>query len=69
MLFTDDHNEQNLIRMIITGDGLHNFTDGLAMGAAFRQDIPTGIATALAVLFHELPHELGWFVIQLAYSY
>ena len=41
------------------GDGMHNLTDGLAIGAAFSGDNVAGFATALAVLCYELPHELG----------
>lgn len=51
--------------MVIIGDGLHNITDGLAIGAAFAFDPITGMATALAVLCHELPHELGDFALLL----
>lgn len=51
--------------MVIIGDGLHNLTDGLAIGAAFAFDPITGMATALAVLCHELPHELGDFALLL----
>ncbi|KAK9510756.1 hypothetical protein O3M35_005477 [Rhynocoris fuscipes] len=51
--------------LVITGDGLHNLTDGIAIGAAFRQDTITGLATALAILTHELPHELGDFAVLL----
>lgn len=51
--------------MVILGDGLHNVTDGLAIGAAFAFDPITGMATALAVLCHELPHELGDFALLL----
>lgn len=45
--------------MVVMGDGLHNFTDGMAIGAAFSANIAGGFSTAIAVFCHELPHELG----------
>jgi len=45
--------------MIIFGDGVHNFIDGLSIGAAFSESILTGISVSLAVLCEEFPHELG----------
>uniref|UniRef100_A0A674GF32 Zinc transporter SLC39A7 n=1 Tax=Taeniopygia guttata TaxID=59729 RepID=A0A674GF32_TAEGU len=43
----------------LAADAAHNFTDGLALGAAFWASPARGALTALAVLLHELPHELG----------
>ncbi|GAB6029013.1 hypothetical protein CHUAL_004801 [Chamberlinius hualienensis] len=45
--------------MIVFGDGLHNFIDGLSIGAAFNQNVMTGISISVAVVCEELPHELG----------
>lgn len=52
--------ELRLLPYLITvGDAVHNFADGLAVGAAFASSWKTGLATSLAVFCHELPHELG----------
>ncbi|RZF46129.1 hypothetical protein LSTR_LSTR012989 [Laodelphax striatellus] len=51
--------------MVVMGDGLHNFADGVSIGAAFTANIAGGFSTALAVFMHELPHELGDFAVLL----
>lgn len=45
----------------LIGDGIHNFTDGLIIAASFITDIKLGIITTLAVIFHEVPQEMGDF--------
>ncbi len=47
----------------LIGDGVHNFTDGLIIAASFVTDIKLGIVTTLAVIFHEIPQEMGDFGI------
>ncbi|MBL8510034.1 MAG: ZIP family metal transporter [Betaproteobacteria bacterium] len=49
--------------MIIIGDGFHNFTDGMAIAAAFLADTKLGVVTSLAIIAHELPQELGDFLV------
>lgn len=55
--------------VILVGDALHNFVDGVAMAVAFMHSIPLGLATSLAVIAHELPQEAGDFAILLQAGY
>ncbi|XP_076830559.1 metal cation symporter ZIP8 isoform X3 [Brachyhypopomus gauderio] len=51
--------------MITISDALHNFIDGLAIGASFTVSLLTGFSTSIAIVCEEFPHELGDFVILL----
>lgn len=47
--------------MNLFGDALHNFIDGLIIAGSYMLSIPVGIATTIAVIFHEIPQEIGDF--------
>ena len=53
----------------LIADVSHNFTDGLAISASFLSSPAVGLSTTLAVLLHELPHELGDAAILLQAGY
>jgi zinc and cadmium transporter len=55
--------------LILFGDSLHNFVDGVVIAVAFMSSIPLGIATAMAVIAHEVPQEVGEFAILLDAGY
>lgn len=52
--------------LIIIGDTLHNFIDGLAIGAAFLVDPAVGLVTTAAIAAHEIPQEIGDFGLLLS---
>jgi zinc and cadmium transporter len=51
--------------MIIFGDAFHNFTDGVIIAGAFLADVKLGVVTSLAIIAHEIPQEIGDFVVLL----
>jgi zinc and cadmium transporter len=55
--------------LILMGDALHNFVDGIVITAAMLASVPLGIATALAIVAHEVPQEAGDFAILLHGGY
>jgi zinc and cadmium transporter len=63
----NDHGRSGL--MIIVGDTFHNFVDGVLIAAAFLADTQLGIVTALAIIAHEIPQEVGDFLILLHSGY
>jgi zinc and cadmium transporter len=52
-------------KLILIGDGIHNALDGVAIAAAFMSGTEVGIATSVAVIAHEVPHEVGAFAVLL----
>ena len=64
---THDHGRSGAL--IVIGDTIHNFLDGILIAAAFLQDTQLGIITALAIVAHEIPQEVGDFVILLNSGY
>jgi zinc and cadmium transporter len=55
--------------LVLIGDAAHNFMDGVLIGAAAVSSIPLAVSTAVAVLAHEIPHEIGDFAILLHAGY
>lgn len=45
--------------MSALGESVHNFIDGVVIGASYLVSVPLGVATTLAIIFHEIPHEIG----------
>jgi zinc and cadmium transporter len=60
------HVHQSTVPLVIIGDAVHTFVDGIVIAAATLTSVPLGITTALAVVAHEIPQEAGDFAILLA---
>ena len=48
---------------VLVGDSIHNFCDGVLIAAAFLADPNLGIVTALAIIAHEIPQEVGDYIV------
>ncbi len=66
-LHEHDHGRSGM--MIIVGDTFHNFVDGILIAAAFMVDVQLGIVTSIAIIAHEIPQEVGDFIILLNSGY
>lgn len=60
-----EHEEgiHSVVYLTQVGDSLHNFLDGMVIAGSFLVSAPVGVATALAVILHEIPQELGNFAV------
>ena len=56
-------------KLVLFSDGIHNFIDGIIIGASFLLSVPIGIATTIAVILHEIPQEIGDFAVLIHSGY
>ena len=61
----DGHDHGRSGWMIVFGDSFHNFTDGVIIAGAFIADVKLGVVTSLAIIAHEIPQEIGDFLVLL----
>ena len=64
-----DHDGGRSGMMVMIGDTFHNFVDGILIASAFMVDIKVGIVTSAAIIAHEIPQEVGDFLILLHSGY
>jgi zinc and cadmium transporter len=50
---------------VLVGDSIHNFCDGIIIAAAFLTDVQLGVVTSLAIIAHEIPQEVGDYIVLL----
>ncbi len=56
-------------KMVLLGDGVHNFIDGLLVAGSYMVSLEVGIATTIAVVLHEIPQEIGNFGVLIHAGY
>lgn len=59
------HHHHSVGLMSMMGESVHNFIDGVIIASSYMVSIPLGISTTLAIVFHEIPHEVGNFAVLL----
>jgi zinc and cadmium transporter len=64
-----DPHEGRVAVMVIVGDSFHNLVDGVIIAGAFLADFELGVVTALAIIAHEVPQEVGDFLVLLHSGY
>ena len=62
---TSQEHPHSFVYMNLLGDAVHNFLDGLLIGGSYLSSTQLGIATTVAVVFHEIPQEIGDFGVLL----
>lgn len=60
-----EHGAERVGWMIVFGDSFHNFTDGVIIAGAFLADVKVGVVTSIAIIAHEIPQEIGDFMVLL----
>lgn len=61
----EDHDEKPVALLTLLGDGIHNFVDGVVIASGYLVSIPLGVSTTIAVVAHEIPHEMSDFMVLL----
>lgn len=65
----EDCHEKPAGMLVLTGDFVHNFIDGLLIAGAFLLNVPTGIVTSISVAVHEIPQEIGDYAVLIHSGY
>ena len=65
----DCHVHKRTATMLVLGDAVHTFVDGVVIAAAVLVSLPLGLTTALAIVAHEIPQEAGDFAVLVAAGY
>jgi len=64
-----ENHEHPIGKMVLVGDGVHNFIDGLMVASSYMISVEVGIATTIAVILHEIPQEIGNFGVLIHAGY